>query len=51
MKLIETYKGINIYMDKNDSYVTAQPVPVIGTLQVGHKTIEAAKAYIDSITK
>lgn len=47
MKFIETYKGIRIYLDNDGLFTTVQTVPVIGSLQTGHKTLEAAKKYID----
>lgn len=53
MKSIETYKGIEIlYNEKGTArpYSTIQNnVPVIGTLETAHKTIDDAKLYIDKI--
>lgn len=54
MKKLETYKGIEIWEDAKDTqrpFVTIQNVPVIGSLQTGHKTLEDAKAYIDKTAK
>ena len=55
MKKIETYKGIEIWEDapskKLPITTIKNDVPVIGCLQVGHKTIEDAKKYIDKTEK
>ena len=51
---IETYKGIDIYHEPQSKlpYTTVKNnVPVIGVLQVGHKSIEDAKTYIDKTQK
>jgi hypothetical protein len=53
MKL-KTYKGVDIYSDPKDKkkpFYTVQNVPVIGSLQVGHSTIEDAEKYIDKTAK
>lgn len=54
MKKIETYKGIEIWEQPNSKLpitTVKNNVPVIGCLQVGHKSIEDAKAYIDKTEK
>lgn len=49
MKLLETYNGIKIYQDESKKpFVTVQGnVPVIGSLQTGHESIEAARLFVD----
>lgn len=50
-EFIEIYKGIEIHLtsDKEHPYSTFQKVPVLGTLENGHKTIEGARRFIDKL--
>jgi len=52
---IETYKGVEICkeLDPKDPrpFITIKQTPVIGVLQVGHKTLEDARQYIDKTEK
>jgi len=53
MNYIETHKGIRIYediTDKDRPITTVQTnVPILGTMENGHKSIEDAKKFIDSL--
>ncbi len=50
-KTIHTYKGMKIFELSDGTCETRETVPVIGELVTEHKTLEAAKKYIDTIIK
>jgi hypothetical protein len=49
--IIHEYRGKQItewaYTDKPSEFETNEPVPVIGVLTTGHKTLRDAKDYLD----
>lgn len=55
MTYLQTTNGIKIYKDEKDKknpYVTIiENIPILGTIQTGHKTLARAELYTLTIKK